>query len=327
MHMYMGLQKPLLESRLGASVIGGGFGLSLQQATFAVGLKGVSPTVEAKDEVSELILASLSAIADEGFGEDAVEAAMNSMEFGLRSSSASPMRGLSYGMGAVSAWNYGRDAIAPLRFAETLAALKEDVARSGGEVFVSLLRDYVLANSHRATVALVPAPELARQVQEEEDAELEAMTAQLDADGKLRVLQETSELRAAQAAADEPAALATIPQLSRSDLQRECAPAASTEISEIILAGGRGTATLLTNDLPTDGIVYLDIALPMQGAWSYTYTYMACGRCCHRGRAPTCRPLIHIPMCMACGRCCHRGRALPAASWCDGFKLRHISSR
>jgi len=168
-------------------------------------------------------------------------------------------------MGAVSAWNYGRDSIAPLRFAQTLAALKEDVARSGGEVFVSLLRDYLLRNRHRATIALVPAAELGAQVQEEEDAELEAMTAQLDANGKLRVLQETSELRAAQAAADDPAALATIPQLSTSDLKRESAPAAPTETSEISLAGGRGTATLLTNELPTDGIVYLDIALPMQG--------------------------------------------------------------
>ena len=33
---HAGLQKPLLESRLGASVIGGGFSLSLQQAYFAV---------------------------------------------------------------------------------------------------------------------------------------------------------------------------------------------------------------------------------------------------------------------------------------------------
>ena len=35
------LEKPLLDSRLGASVVGGGFASHLQQATFGVGLKGV----------------------------------------------------------------------------------------------------------------------------------------------------------------------------------------------------------------------------------------------------------------------------------------------
>jgi len=251
-----GLQKPLLESRLGASVIGGGFGLSLQQASFAVGLKGVAPGAEAKAAVSDLILSSLSRIAEEGFPEDAVEAAMNSAEFQLRSTSASPMKGLSFGMGAVAAWTYERDPIEPLRFADSLAALKDDVARSGAGVFVSLLKELVLTNGHRVTVALVPEPELAQQVQDEEDGELEAMGNTLDAKGKLRVLEETSALRAAQAAPDDPAALATIPQLSTADLNLECPPAAPTEVSTISL-GGRASATLLTNELPTDGIMYV----------------------------------------------------------------------
>jgi len=260
-----GLQKPLLESRLGASVIGGGFGLSLQQATFAVGLKGVAPGTEAKEAVASLILSSLARIAEEGFADDAVEASMNSMEFGLRSSSASPMKGLSFGMAAVTAWTYERDPIAPLRFADTLRDLKDEVAISGGEVFVSLLRDYVLGNGHRATVSLVPEPELARRVQEEEEAELEAMESALDADGKRRVLEATSALRAAQSTPDDPAALATIPQLSTADLNRQCAPPIKTEVSEISVGGGRGTATLLANELPTDGIVYMDVCLPMEG--------------------------------------------------------------
>lgn len=260
-----GLQKPLLESRLGASVIGGGFGLSLQQASFTVGLKGVAPGADAKEAVTELILSSLARIAEEGFPDDAVEAAMNSMEFSLRSTSASPMKGLSFGMGAVSAWTYSRDPITPLRFADTLAALKADVASSGGDVFVSLLREYILTNNHRATVALVPEPELAQQAQEEEDGELEAVGASLDAEGKQRVLDETVALRAAQAAPDDPAAVATIPQLSRADLSPDCAPEVSTEISTMSVGDGSGSATLLTNDLPTDGIIYMDIALPMQG--------------------------------------------------------------
>jgi hypothetical protein len=56
----------LLESRLGASVIGGGFGLSLQQASFGVGLKGVAAGTEHAEAVSDLILATLKGVVEVG---------------------------------------------------------------------------------------------------------------------------------------------------------------------------------------------------------------------------------------------------------------------
>ena len=285
------LQKPLLESRLGASVIGGGFGLSLQQArlgmphaacrmphamphltltqsmstqqaSFGVGLKGVAAGTEHAEAVSDLILATLKGVVEAGFAEDAIEASMNSMEFRLRSTSASPMKGLSFGFGAVSAWTYDEDPVAPLRFAESLAWLQEQVATGGDKVFVDLLDKYVLQNGHRATVALVPEPTKAARIQEEEDVELQAVTAALSADGRAALVEATSALRAAQAAPDDPENLAKLPVLSTADLDRAVQPSAPTEVSELSLEGG-GSATLLAHELPTDGIVYLDIALPM----------------------------------------------------------------
>ena len=47
---------------------------------------------EQAEAVSELILATLRRIVEAGFAADALEASMNSMEFRLRSSSASPMK-------------------------------------------------------------------------------------------------------------------------------------------------------------------------------------------------------------------------------------------
>lgn len=187
---------------------------------------------------------------------------MNSMEFRLRSTSASPMKGLSFGYGAVSAWTYDEDPIEPLRFADSLAWLQEQVATGGDKVFVDLLDKYVLQNGHRATVSLVPEPTKAARVQQEEDVELEAVTAALSADGRAALVEATSALRAAQAAPDDPQALAKLPVLSTADLDRAVPPSAPTEVSELSLEGG-GSATLLAHELPTDGIVYLDIALPM----------------------------------------------------------------
>ena len=48
------LEKPLVESGLGASTTGGGYSNSLQQATFAVGLKGVGLGEAAKAEATRL---------------------------------------------------------------------------------------------------------------------------------------------------------------------------------------------------------------------------------------------------------------------------------
>ena len=102
------LEKALMESKLGASVTGGGFSPSLQQATFSVGMKGVALGEGPKSAVAELILSTLRKAADDGFEASAVEASMNTVEFRLRAASASPMKGLSFMMGTLSEWNCAR---------------------------------------------------------------------------------------------------------------------------------------------------------------------------------------------------------------------------
>lgn len=186
---------------------------------------------------------------------------MNTVEFRLRASSASPMKGLSFMMGAMSEWNYGRDPVAPLRFEETLAALKADVQANGGAVFVDLLRRYVLDNGHRATVTLVPEPTLSAALEAAEEAELESVRSQLEQAQLKKLEEETAALRAAQAAHDDPSDLAKLPTLSTSDLDVDTKPV-PIEVAELSLAGG-ASATLLTHELPTDGICYLNVALEM----------------------------------------------------------------
>mmetsp|Transcript_45662 Transcript_45662/g.140731 ORF Transcript_45662/g.140731 Transcript_45662/m.140731 type:complete len:1065 (+) Transcript_45662:44-3238(+) len=255
------LQQPLLASKLGSAVVGGGYGASLQQAAFSVGLKGVAPGDEAKGRVSALILETLDSIAESGFEQSAVEASMNTIEFRLRAASASPMKGLSFMMGALSEWVYGRDPIEPLRFEEALASLKEDVARRGGAVFVELLRESVLENRHRCTLSLVPEPQLGGWLQAAEEQELSAVRERLSA-GELKALEEeTRALRAAQAARDDPADLAKLPTLSTSDLTAST-KSIPIEVDEVAVAGG-GRATLLTHELPTDGLVYLNVGFDL----------------------------------------------------------------
>lgn len=61
---------------------GGGLSDELLQSTFSVGLKGVKE--EDVGKVEELVLATMTKLAEVGFEQDAIQAALNTMEFRLR---------------------------------------------------------------------------------------------------------------------------------------------------------------------------------------------------------------------------------------------------
>ncbi len=154
-------------------------------------------------------------------------------------------------------WNYGRDPIAPLYFESALAELKADLA-AGKPVFQQLLRTYVLDNPHQLTLTLTPETTLAATLAAEEAAALEAAARSFGESDVERLARETAELKAQQAAHDPPEALARLPVLTTNDLERRSTP---LPIEVEPLAEG---ATLLTHELPTDGIVYLDVALDLR---------------------------------------------------------------
>jgi presequence protease len=95
------LRKELTQSNLGESIIGGGLSDELLQATYSVGLKGVLP--ENVDKVESLILKTLQDLTEKGFEADAIEAAINTLEFRLREFNTGGFpRGLSLMLGMVS---------------------------------------------------------------------------------------------------------------------------------------------------------------------------------------------------------------------------------
>lgn len=73
------LIKKLRESGLGSNVIGGGLSTGLLQHTFAIGMKGVHGTNIEKLE--QFVFDILGDIVRDGFSEDQIEAAMNSISF------------------------------------------------------------------------------------------------------------------------------------------------------------------------------------------------------------------------------------------------------
>merc|ERR1719506_3166765 len=142
-HLLMGtptstLYKPMIESGLGASLVGGGLSDELKQATFSVGLKGVK--AEDVGAVETLAMETLQQATKDGFEADAVEASLNTIEFSLREFNTGGFpRGLSLMLSIMPKWLYSDgDITDSLRFEEPLATLKGKLA-AGEKVFEDLL--------------------------------------------------------------------------------------------------------------------------------------------------------------------------------------------
>jgi len=260
-HLLMGtptstLYKPMIESGLGAAIMGGGLSDELKQATFSIGLKGVKP--EDVPKVEELATTTLAQAAADGFEADAIEASLNTIEFSLREFNTGGFpKGLSLMLGIMPRWLYGRgDPTDALRFEKPLADLKARL-NSGEKVFEELLQRLIVDNKHMATVELAPDTSLAEQQKAAEEAVLAKAKAAMSEAEIQQVIDSTKSLKEAQLREDTPEQLASIPRVTIADLERTVKEF-PTDFGT--LAGG---GQLLTHALPTAGVVYADVLFDM----------------------------------------------------------------
>ena len=248
------LRKALIDSGLGEDVAGVGLGDGMLQTYFSTGLKGIA--LEDVDTVEQLVVETLRGLAENGIDADTVAAAINTVEFQLRENNTGSFpRGLSLMLRSLSTWLYGGDPLAPLRFEAPLGAIKGAVER-GEKPFEDMIRRFFLQNNHRTTLVMQPDPALAKRKEEDERRRLDEARAAMSSADLETVVAETKRLRALQEAPDSPEALASIPALKREDLDKQN--------KTIPLAVGEyAGAKLLTHDLFTNGILYLDLAMDL----------------------------------------------------------------
>jgi len=153
------LRKALESSGLGEALVGGGLEDELRQPTFTIGLKGVKGDNVAK--VEPLVMDTLKQLRKDGFDPEAVEAAVNTIEFSLRENNTGRFpRGLSLMLRSMSTWLYDADPFEPMKYAAVLDTFKAKLA-AGEDVFGPLLDTYLLKNTHRVTLELQPDSTLA----------------------------------------------------------------------------------------------------------------------------------------------------------------------
>ncbi|CAA0807546.1 Presequence protease 2-chloroplastic/mitochondrial [Striga hermonthica] len=250
------LTKILLESRLGDAIVGGGLEDELLQPVFSIGLEGVSD--DDIQKVEDLIMATLTKLAEEGFDSDAVEASMNTIEFSLReNNTGSSPRGLELMLSSMGNWIYDKDPFEPLKYQGPLKALKARIAEEGSKaVFAPLIEKFILNNPHRVTIEMQPDPEKASRDEAAEKENLEKVKASLTQEDLAELVRATHELKLKQKTPDPPEALKCVPSLSLRDIPKKPMHI-PMEIGDI------NGVKILQHDLFTNDVLYAEVVFNM----------------------------------------------------------------
>ncbi len=253
------LRKALIESGFGEDTSGIGLESDLRQMYYSVGLKGVN----ARDlsDAEMLIHETLAELADVeagGISSEAIEAAVNSVEFSLREKNSGRFpRGLAAMVQSLSTWLYDGDPLASLAWEAPLAEIKARLAK-GEKIFEDCLKKWFLDNEHRSTVILLPDATLAERHEEEERAQLARIQAACSPEERQELVKETERLREIQEQADSPEALATIPCVGVEDL-----PLKNT-ILPIKVNNLGNKQEFIAHDIDTSGVAYVNLLMPLQ---------------------------------------------------------------
>ncbi len=259
------LRKALIESGLGEDIAGFGFSEDLRQTAFSIGLKGVDPA--RIEHVESLVLSILETLVREGIDREQITASLNTIEFALREKNTGRYpRGLAVMLEALNEWLYDCDPFGALAFAAPLAEVKRLAADPW--YFSHLIDDLLLSNTHRTTVVLLPDPQALSRREEAERRMLEAFSAACSPETRAEIVAIADRLRELQETPDSPEALATIPALTLEDIPKQ-APILPSEATEI------GGCPGLFHDLPTGGILYLDLGFRFDRIEAHLLPYLS----------------------------------------------------
>ncbi|MCT4628247.1 insulinase family protein [Halodesulfovibrio sp.] len=265
------LRKALIESGLGEDVTGTGLENELRQMYFSTGLSGIKS--ENADVVEALIFDTLNDLVKNGIDKEYIEAAVNSIEFGLRENNSGRFPvGLSVMVRSLTTWLYDADPLALISFEEPLGFIKERLA-NGDRLFEDLISAFLVGNNHRTTVLLVPDEDLQEVRTKRVDEKLAKIREEMSEADVESIVENTALLRKMQQTPDSDEAVASIPRLTLSDIPTEnkTIPQQSAEHSGV---------TVYTHDLDTNGVVYASAAFDVAGLDASLLPYVPLfGRC------------------------------------------------
>ncbi len=259
------LARALVESGLGEDLApASGLEGDLRETLFSVGLRGADAANAEK--IEELVLDTLRRLAEEGIAKHDIDAALRSLDFANREiRRAGGPFSLSWLRRSLRGWLHGAKPYETLLFEPAMAELRRRVAETP-RYFEGLV-SRLLEEKHRVLLTVESDPKLAAAQAAAEEKTAVRILSEASETERLHLAEAAAELARVQSEMDSKEALAAIPHLARSDLERKVEKVPRTW-SEL------GSTPLIFHDLFTKGIIYLDFAWPIDALEAEDYLYL-----------------------------------------------------
>jgi len=256
------LMHALETSELGRSPSGlCGLEDSLREMVFVCGLEGAeTATTEA---VEQLIIDTLEKVAEEGVAEEKIEAVLHQLELSQREISGdSYPYGLQLILTAMSTALQGGDTAKALDITPVIQVLRERIKEPA--YIKQLVREQLLDNPHRVTVAMAPDTELEKRREGYSQKNLAAIKAALSEEQRQAIVRQTAALQQRQNQQDSEDVL---PKVGLVDVPDELAiaePAYRVAItSGTAKQDTAASSTLTCFAQGTNGLFYHQVIAPL----------------------------------------------------------------
>ena len=248
------LKRAIVDSGLGDDVLVLDPGQAGHDGLCGIGIRGSDP--DKFGAFRDLVLDTLRDLAAKGFDSDLVESAFRREIFGARV--IEPRRGLALSEEVLSSWILGGDPLLFLREGEDAEAGRAQW-RLRRTLFQDLIREHLVENPHRLDYTLAPSAAYQGAVDERFRAAMAELRATFTDDQMRAFAAEDARLQEEAGRPNSPEALATLPQLGRSDLPAE--PSVLPTVADSLPCG----VPFLRTDLFSNGIGHLSVAADLTG--------------------------------------------------------------
>ena len=242
------LKQALLDAKIGKDVISS-YDNGILQPTFSIVVK--NSNMEQKDAFITLIHQTLENLVHKGLDKKALEAGINYYEFRYREADfGNYPKGLMYGLQAFDSWLYDENKpFIHLEALDTFASLRNRVET---DYFETLIKKYLLENTHAAVVVVEPKKGLAQKKEEELREKLAAYKASLSMEECEKIVAFTEHLKEYQDEESPQEDMEKIPVLKLEDIDKNVRPFKN---EEFVIEGTK----VIHHDYHTNGIVYLKL--------------------------------------------------------------------
>lgn len=235
------LSKALKDNGFGESVKAS-FDIQYMQPVFTITAENVNE--EQKDKFQKVIDETLEKIAKNGFDKELINSVLNTYELSNRS-----VKGdfaIAYNNLIMRSWLYDGDPTLYLSISSDITKLKEKVNQG---YLQTLVQKYLVDNKHSSIVVLKPSKGLEEKKEAELKNKLEKYKSSLSKDKVNEIIKESKELKKWQETPNSKEAIATLPTLTREDINKQAKGYKTIEKEE-------NGVKVLYHPIFTNGIMY-----------------------------------------------------------------------